>query len=498
MPVFEIISPQGEKYRITAPEGATEQDALAHLQQQLGATSTAAPVGQAPTAGPDMAGGLNAGVPIDLIQPFLEKVGRFIENVKKNPPPSAQIVTDLPREFVEESKKVTRGETPDIPTLASGAAVGLPLSPAVRLGGKAAAEALTAGRPARPEAAKPITAERLAEARTADYKAAANAGLEVQAPVMHDHYNATLQKLLEAEPDLQSRAPSTWKILTDAVERTAPTKQPNPLSPEPRLPDTKPVTGNQIKLDIERLGDVRATPEKGGTDAHFARLAKQELDTRVQGLKPEQTVGGDLPTFQTALKDARGNNAAMERMKVLEAAEERVIEDKLTPKQAFKPLARRPATGRPSILQKEGFTPPEIATVRKVGSPGPVRALIEGLANTAPGGHSWIQNALTLPLHVGAAIASGGATVPLTIAGLAARPVAGVLANRAIGNAATVTGARSPLARQEAAAFAARIRAYENALSDLRAARSGGGGILPLALSGPARLFRPLPPPARP
>ncbi len=39
MATFEITSPDGKKYRITAPEGATEQDAIKHLQSQMGQAS---------------------------------------------------------------------------------------------------------------------------------------------------------------------------------------------------------------------------------------------------------------------------------------------------------------------------------------------------------------------------------------------------------------------------------------------------------------------------
>lgn len=38
MPRFEITGPNGERYEITAPEGATEQQALQHFQDQLAAT----------------------------------------------------------------------------------------------------------------------------------------------------------------------------------------------------------------------------------------------------------------------------------------------------------------------------------------------------------------------------------------------------------------------------------------------------------------------------
>jgi hypothetical protein len=34
MPIYEITSPEGKKYRVTSPEGATKEDALAHIQQQ--------------------------------------------------------------------------------------------------------------------------------------------------------------------------------------------------------------------------------------------------------------------------------------------------------------------------------------------------------------------------------------------------------------------------------------------------------------------------------
>ena len=43
MPVFEFTSPEGKKYRVTGPEGATQEEAFGMLQKQLSATPTTAP-----------------------------------------------------------------------------------------------------------------------------------------------------------------------------------------------------------------------------------------------------------------------------------------------------------------------------------------------------------------------------------------------------------------------------------------------------------------------
>jgi hypothetical protein len=43
MPTFEITAPDGKRYRVTGPEGSTEQDALARVQSQLGGPPAATP-----------------------------------------------------------------------------------------------------------------------------------------------------------------------------------------------------------------------------------------------------------------------------------------------------------------------------------------------------------------------------------------------------------------------------------------------------------------------
>jgi hypothetical protein len=55
MPTFEITAPDGKRYRVTGPEGSTEQDALARVQSQLGGSAPVATPGAAGFQGPPAA-----------------------------------------------------------------------------------------------------------------------------------------------------------------------------------------------------------------------------------------------------------------------------------------------------------------------------------------------------------------------------------------------------------------------------------------------------------
>lgn len=72
MPTFEITAPDGAKYRVTAPEGATEQDALAHVQQSL-AQQPAQPSAQQP------------GVLEDIAKTVPSAAGRLVANTLGQP-----------------------------------------------------------------------------------------------------------------------------------------------------------------------------------------------------------------------------------------------------------------------------------------------------------------------------------------------------------------------------------------------------------------------------
>lgn len=77
MPTFKFTSPEGKSYTVNGPDGATQEQAFAILQQQLGAAPATAQslVDQIPGGG--VAGNRNVGKPDNT--PFLDKVTGAIE-----------------------------------------------------------------------------------------------------------------------------------------------------------------------------------------------------------------------------------------------------------------------------------------------------------------------------------------------------------------------------------------------------------------------------------
>lgn len=88
MPQFVVTSPQGKKFRVTAPEGASQQQVMDYVKSQMGggpgpSPTELEPIGPLPAAGKGVAMGLTdlAGLPGDLANMVIGKAGTDINRL---------------------------------------------------------------------------------------------------------------------------------------------------------------------------------------------------------------------------------------------------------------------------------------------------------------------------------------------------------------------------------------------------------------------------------
>lgn len=477
MPTYQMRAPDGQTYRIEGPEGANDEQVRGEIIRQFPHLGESAPAAAPAAPPPAAAEGAAAGIGQVLgAIPWFPKMARFIRAVRENPPPSIAGIGEIARQAPQEAMAAAEGAPFNPAITLSAAAMGLTPAPAFRI---------PTGSPLPGRPPTPLTSGELATARTGNYRAAEAAGVELPAQVMHEPYQRVLNDLLAREPNLETRAPDTFKALKAGVEATAPTKQPETLPATQyvtgyRAPPPKPVTGADLRLKLEQLGNIQPTAA-GGTDAYFARLAKNALDETIQGLPAEAAMRGDLATFQRNLAEARANNAAMERMKVLEAGAER-MEQGSTAQQAFKPLVRPPLRGGPTVLQKEGFAPLEQQAVRQIAFPSLTRRALEGIGEV--GAAPWWA-------QIGTAAVTKGTSIPFQLAAKAfggtARGISSRLADRAVLRALAQTAGRSPAAQQASARYLQEHARYLQALERARSAAPAA------ALLGGEEAYRLLP-----
>jgi hypothetical protein len=105
VPIYHVTNPDGHVYEVNAPEGATEQDAIAYVQKQHALPQAAAPQPHDPTDG--MSG----------VQKFAAGVGKSLVDTGQG---LKQAGTDAARYFVESNPVLFGGSIgSDTPTAAN-------------------------------------------------------------------------------------------------------------------------------------------------------------------------------------------------------------------------------------------------------------------------------------------------------------------------------------------------------------------------------------------
>lgn len=452
MPTFEITAPDGHRYRVTAPEGASQQDVLDRVRAVHVSSDIQGPgfgVSQAVT---------------DVPSEIKRTAGANLETMRQALPQSLGGTRDMTKEGFVEGLGKTGAAIAAIPGLISspitGAArslighpmasaehaVGTILNPSVaakdipdEMYQKAASEVETAlsaagartGPGRVPKIAAPTT-EELKAASDASYKAARGMGVELD-PKPVSNLGTQIRQSLEADGVLPEDAPKVFRRIERLEGQSA------------------PVSITEIESIRKGLQRAASNPLEG--EERFASgHAIHELDNFMAGLTPAHaSVNGQfIPSVVKEMEWARGNWAAALRSETIEEKATRAADqagasgsgsnvNNATRQQLKQILASKKA--------RRGFSAEEIDQMRRV-----VRGTFTGnvarlLGKLAPTG------VVSAGADVGAAagiIAAGGnpimaAAVPAI--GAAAHVVGNVSTARQLRLLGDLVRSRSPLAQ---------------------------------------------------
>src|SRR6476646_2339053 len=111
MPIFEVTSPDGRRFEVNGPDGSTQADAIAYIQQQIG--KQAAPTASDPTAGMSGFDKFAAGLGKSVYDTG-RGLGQALQTLV-SAPKGAELV---PQQSVDEAKRL------DAPLMKTGAGIG--------------------------------------------------------------------------------------------------------------------------------------------------------------------------------------------------------------------------------------------------------------------------------------------------------------------------------------------------------------------------------------
>jgi hypothetical protein len=307
MPTFEITSPDGAIYHVDAPEGASEQDALAHLQQHLGATpepSVAADV--AKSLGRGIAKGAIglAGLPGDMATLLNKGEDYVIGKLGFEPPPTQPIGTSQQIEgLVEKASGQKFGE----PQTTAGkyaqtvgefvpAAIGGPEGIATRLGTRAVLPGIAS------EAAGEATEGSPYEvpARIAGAVLGGGAGIgATKAGQAVSNYGAARSAAKEIGPDINAGAVNRMAKSFEADELTPQRVQQraDQLGPEAMTMDM----GRQMQGRAEAIASQPGKGQNAVLDAIEQRVHGLDQFDRVQSQFGQETANRIKNTLDTEL-----------------------------------------------------------------------------------------------------------------------------------------------------------------------------------------------------
>lgn len=516
MPEFEITAPDGAKYQVTAPEGATEQDALARVQAEVGAApqgDTAPSLGGAARA---VGGGLQSaatsmgGMGGDIRETLARLVNRGSSAVGYEIPqhvasdvlrvaggplmlgPTSEVTGKTAEHFFGPDyqpqntlerviktgfelapgmiggpeglavKALTRVGAPAVASVAAGEGGAGPLGQA----GAAVAGSIAAHRMVTPRIpVAPIpTPDELRTAARAGYRSPEVEAVRIQPASVNTAANDIDTALARSGfHQTSGDVPQVFR----SVER---------LRTDPGARQT-PILISEIESVRKQLGNYAREVDTIGRPTPNAAAATQAIDVLnnyVTNLRQPNLVAGNAQRANEILREAAANWGAMKRgedIGVRLTRAERQAAKSGSGTNIDNALRQKVSAVLDVPKRSVGYNPAELAQAETT-----VRGdmLTNALRKV---GKLGFGDGLSLLMHTGAAIGTGGATIPIGIAGTVARMMAQHRTQNAAQTLEHMLLSRSP----EARAFAAH-QARLNARNP-RGLNAPQTGAIPGALS---------------
>jgi hypothetical protein len=483
MPAFTFTSPEGQKYTINGPEGATQEQAFAMLQQHLGESkpaqtyeeAKASPEGRKlegelrnkadqmllEAAGGQAANPAYAGITSAANTALLNiprNVGAAVRTIKTGRPFSQEY------EYLKSVDEAAARQSPIASGLGTVAGVvgqvaALPVAPAASIAGRAAqGAAIGAGASG---AAELADTKDLASAGKAAIGGAVIGG--AAAPVVSGLAKAanagaravgiSKAPIIPTVDELRSASSAAYKAADDAGVivnregiRGVAGDIKNALAQEAYHPKNQPKLSNFLG-ELESLSVGRGVPGQppnigvtlSGLDTtrkmlraarasadpeerRMAKIAAERFDEYLTNLKPSEIAAGDMKAGVSALKEARSLWSSYRKADMVDEA-----------LQAAQQRAQSTGSGGnidnairqefrkilSSRKKSAGFTDSEKAALAQIVTGTKGQNTLRLLGKLSPAG-----DGLRLLLNTGAAFSSGGATLPISILGAGAKALA--------------------------------------------------------------------------
>jgi hypothetical protein len=501
MPTFVITGPDGAKYRVTAPEGATDQDVLARVQAQASQPAPAAPSQVAPASSEGIADFLPRAItdiPGEIASAASSAASAINDNLN---PFSAARRASLERqskmglgEGLIEGLKQTAGvgsglaAIPDLlaspVTGAARSLIGHPMATIEKTIGEAINPEAAAKRSdqtafedwrggvdtammgAAPRSASPMgmraapkpipTAQELKAKATGAYQSPEVTGLRIDPQSTNALAAGIEQDLLKKGfRPTGSSAQDTFKILREEVGAS------------PRAGYIEVADLDNARSALQKTAKQRDAFGQPTSEAAAARTAVQRIDDYLANVKSGDVLAGDAAAAQARLSEARGNYSAYKRSSEIDYRLDKA--ERQAAKSGSGMNLENARRQKIDQVSDYGLKPQEIALKDKiVEGTGPRNAL-----RTV--GKLGVDGGLSLMLNAGAALGSGGMTIPITAAGTLARLVGQGLTKRQIKQLNEMIRSRSPLAQATPTPMMAQPGGLLGAIPALQLGQAGGG-----------------------